>query len=370
MNRILLVLAAALLALPILMASAAIPETPAVTKGVSFVRSKFQLDGSYGATSAGQNFDAIYAVRAAGYNPARDHTDTNDSPVTWLAANAAAQTKPASAAKAALAAKAIGADPKAVNGIDLIARITSALDAKTGKYADDDFSQSVAMLGLACTGNTVAATAPAALKATQLKDGGWGFDGASDPDTTAIALQALLAAGTPKTDAAITKAITYIKTTQLPDGGWGFAPDSNASSTAFVVQALIAAGESLDIPVHITAGPSPTSYLLSQQNADGSFKGYDVAFSTNQVVPALAGRTFCNAADTPITRDSGAGPLLTHATPSVPPATPAPTLAAPGAPRTGSGESPTSSSLPLLTFAASLLAAAAAATTLSLRRRR
>ena len=126
MNRILLVLAAALLALPILIASAAIPETPAVTKGVSFVRSKFQLDGSYGATSAGQNFDAIYAVRAAGFNPARDHTDTNDSPVTWLAAHAAAQTKPASAAKAALAAKAIGADPRAVNGIDLIARITAA----------------------------------------------------------------------------------------------------------------------------------------------------------------------------------------------------------------------------------------------------
>jgi hypothetical protein len=367
MNRILLVLVAALLALPILVASAAIPETSATAKGVSFVRSKFQFDGSYGATSAGQNFDAIYAVRAAGYDPARDHTDTNDSPRTWLAANAAAQTKAASAAKAALAAKAIGADPKAVNGVDLIARITAALDAKTGKYADDDFNQSIAMLGLACTGNTLPASATAALKATQVKDGGWGFDGSSDPDTTAIALQALLAAGTPKADAAVTKAITYIKTTQLPDGGWGFAPDSNASSTAYVVQALIAAGESLDIPVYIKAGASPTSYLLSQQNADGSFKGYDVAYSTNQAVPALAGRTFCNAAETPITRDSGAGPLLSHATPTVPPP---PTLAAPGAPKTGSGESSTSSSLPLLTIGASLLVASAAATTLSLRRRR
>ena len=367
MNRILLVLAAALLALPILVASAAIPETAAVTKGVSFVRAKFQFDGSYGATSAGQNFDAIYAVRAAGYDPALDHTDTRDSPLTWLAANAAAQTKPASAAKAALAAKAIGADPKAVNGVDLIARITAGLDAKTGKYASDDFSQSIAMLGLACTGNTVSASATAALKATQGNDGGWGFGGSSDPDTTAVAIQALIAAGAPKTDAAVTKAITYIKTTQLPDGGWGYAPDSNASSTAFVVQALIAAGESLDIPIYIKAGKSPTSYLLSQQNADGSFKGYDVAYSTNQVVPALAGRTFCNAADTPITRDSGTAPLLTHATPTVPAS---PTLTAPGAPKTGSGEGSSSSSLPLLTIGAVLLAASAGATTLSLRRRR
>lgn len=373
MKRILAVAAAALLALPILFASAAIPETNAAGKGAAFIRHNFQFDGSYGKGAPGQNFDAIYAVRAAGYDPVKDYTDTGESPVTWLKANAAAQLKPAEAAKAALAAKALNQDPRAVGGIDLIARINAGLDATTGKYAADDFSQSIAMLGLACTGNTVPASASAALKATQVKDGGWGFQGTSDPDTTAIALQALLAAGVAKDDAAVTKAITFIKTTQLPDGGWGFAPDSNAASTAYVVQALIAAGQSLDIPNYIQAGASPASFLLSQQQADGSFLGFDPAYATYQVVPALAGRTFCNAVSTPITRDSGPGPLLSHPTPTVPPKSPtaaATQTAAPGAPNTGSGGAADGGSeLPLLPLGAVAIAIAASAGVVIARRR-
>ena len=244
MKRILAAAAAALLALPILAASAAIPKPHPLGTPPDYIRGHFQLDGAYGTGAAGQNFfDAIIAVRAAGYDPAKDHTDTNVSPVTWLHANVAAQTSAPSAAKAALAAAALGQNPKAINGVDLIGRISGGLNPVTGLYAADDFSQSIAMLGLACTGNTVPLSASTALKATQLKDGGWGFGGASDPDTTAIAVQALLAAGAAKDDPAVAKAVTFFKTTQLPDGGWGFAPDSNAASTAFVVQALSPPGK-------------------------------------------------------------------------------------------------------------------------------
>ena len=147
--------AAALLALPILAASAAIPETQSVGHAADYIRGHFQLDGAYGSGAAGQNFDAIIAVRAAGYDPAKDHTDTNVSPVTWLQANVAAQTTAPSAAKAALAAAALGQNPKAINGVDLIGRISGGLNPVTGLYAADDFSQSIAMLGLACTGNSV-----------------------------------------------------------------------------------------------------------------------------------------------------------------------------------------------------------------------
>jgi hypothetical protein len=364
MKRIFAAAVAVVLALPVLFASAAIPETAAVGQGAAFIRHNFQFDGSYGKGPAGQNFDAIYAVRAAGYDPVKDYTDTGESPVTWLKANVAAQQKPADAAKAALAAKALGQDPKSVlSGVDLIARINAGLDATTGKYAADDFSQSIAMLGLACTGNSVPASASAALKATQVKDGGWGFQGTSDPDTTAIAVQALIAAGAAKDDASVTKAIAFLRTSQLPDGGWGFAPDSNAASTAYVVQALIAAGQSLDIPNYIQAGASPASFLLSQQQADGSFLGFDAAYATYQVVPALAGRTFCNAPSTPITRDSGPGPLLSHPLPTVPPASTTATAtatAAPGAPNTGSG-SAGGGELPLLPLGAVAIAIAASA---------
>jgi hypothetical protein len=353
MKRTLFFILAALVALPILAASAAIPETKAVNSGAAYIASLQTPDGGYGGLSIGQNEDAILAVRAAGFDPAKDIAPGGKTPVDYLVANAASAVKPAEAGKAALAAKALGLDPKSVGGTNLIANINAGLDASSGKFAADDFSQAIAMIGLACTGNSVPASASSALKATQITpEGGWGFAGASDPDTTALAIQALLAAGVPKTDASITKAIGYIKTSQLPDGGWGFPPDSNANSTAYVVQALIAAGESLDIPVYIKAGASPVSFLLSQQNADGSFVGFNIPLATEQALPALAGRTLCNEAETAITQVRPQSTPTPSATASATPvgtstpsasATARPSLtAAPGAPATGSGSSASS----------------------------
>jgi Squalene-hopene cyclase C-terminal domain len=350
MNRIVLLLVAALCALPILVASAALPETAAVSRGANFIDSRIRADGSYGADSSGQDMDSILAIRSAGFDPSKDHLPGGKTPADYLNANAAAATTPAAAAKAALAAKALGLDPRAVSGTNLIANINAGLDSSSGKFADDDFSQSLAILGLACTGNSVPLAATVELKSTQVAtDGGWGFSGSSDADTTALAIQALIAAGTPKTDAAVTKAISYLKATQLPDGGWGFAPDSNTSSTAFAIQALLAAGESIDIPVYIKAGNSPVSYLLSQQVADGSFAGFDVLFATNQVVPALAGRTFCNAADTPITQ-LRTQPTATPTPPATATTSRATPSVAPAAPNTGSGTTHSGSN----TLAASL----------------
>ncbi len=382
MHRFVFLAAAALIALPIIVASAAIPDSASATRGADHIAAHERADGSYGVDSFGQNMDAIVAIRAAGFDPAKDQLPGGKTPAEYLAANAGTATQPATAAKAALAAKALGLDPTAVGGTNLIANVTAGLDSQTGKYATDDFSQSIAMLGLACTGNAVPASASTAIKSTQVNDGGWGFQGTSDPDTTAIAVQALLAAGVPNTDASVTKAITFLKTTQLADGGWGFAPDSNAASTAFVVQALLAAGESIDIPQYIQAGASPTSFLLSQQQADGSFLGFDSLYATFQVVPAMAGRTFCNAADTPITQvrqQPTATPSPTVTTTPVATTTPgstatpaattsATTTVAPGAPNTGSGSNGGGSNGQLPLFAGLLLIVSAGAGAVAVRR--
>ncbi len=370
MKRIAILLVAAICALPLLGASAALPQTDAALRGADYIYTQLRADGAYGSDSLGQTEDAIIAIRAAGYDPAKDHLAGGQTPADYFTANVASATTAAAAGKAALAAKALGLDPKSVNGTDLIATVNAGFDGTTGQYAADDFSQSLAMLGLACTGNSVPAAAATALKGTQVDDGGWGFSGASDPDTTALAIQALLAAGVSKSDSAVTKAITYLKTTQLPDGGWGFAPDSNTSSTAFAVQALLTAGESIDIPIYIQAGPHPVDYLLSQQATDGSFSGFDTLLATNQVVPALEGRTFCDAPATPITR------VRAPATPTPVPTTPTATATpvrttAPGAPNTGSGaaaEGPSARALEMLGIA--LLLTSIAGATLATRSRR
>jgi len=354
MRRLFLALAAAAAALPALAASAALPRPEAIEAGAAYIRTTQQADGGY-ASSPGQSMDAIFALRSAGYDPARE-TKGGTSPSGYLKANAAGAKTAASAAKAALAAKALGLDPKAVNGTDLIATVSSAYKAETGTYADDDFSQSIAMIGLACTGNPVGAKAADALRGKQVaKDGGWGFAGASDADTTAIAIQALLAAGVPKTDPAVVKALAYLKATQGNDGGWGFDPAaSNASSTAYAVQALIALGEDPAAAAWAKGGVTPIAYLLGQQTADGSFKGFDTAYATNQVLPALAGRTFCNAPETAVTRTA---PVATVSPSPVTPPT-VTTPVAPNPPSTGNsaGASGGRDELPVILMAVVLLA--------------
>ena len=321
LKKLILPITAALAALPILLASAAAPAKD-LARAATFVVSTQQADGGFGGSGAGQTMDAIYALRAAGIDPATVMKG-GKSPADFLKANAAAAVKPAAAAKAALGARALGLDPRNVNGTNLIANITAGYDAARGEYAGDAFSQSIAMLGLSCTGNALPSGAIVALRKAQIADGGWGFGSDSDADTTGIALQALVASGAGASDGAVVKAVAYLKKTQGTDGGWGFDPaESNTSSTAFVVQALIAAGEDVDGATYRKGTVGPMAYLLSQQVADGSFKGFDAAFATNQVLPAIAGRTFCNAADTPI------APIA---------AQPAPRPAAPLPPNTGNG---------------------------------
>lgn len=380
MKRLLFVIAGAAL-LPAVALAASLPQPQAATRGASYLASLQQPGGGFGGGSIGADVDVIIAIRAAGYDPARLAASDGTTAAEYVKAHAATATKPADAAGIALGAIAVGLDPANIGGTDVTAAITSGFDASTGRYAADDFSQSIAMLGLACTGGSVAPSAVAALESAQVHaDGGWGFQGTSDPDTTAIAVQALLANGVPTADPAVTAAISYFKASQLPDGGWGYAPASNVNSTAYVVQALIAAGQ--DPVTYVKGGVDPVSYLLAQQRPDGSFPGVSGEIATEQVVPALAGRTFCNAAATTITHQGTPPVANVTATPpgsatgtatTTPPAT-ATTLATgvpgrtqertPAAPDTGSGAGSSSrptgalvAALALLTLGGGLAAA-------------
>ena len=328
MRRLILLLAGVLAIFPVL-ALAALPESAAVARGAAFIRTTQQADGGFGGFGDGQTFDAIYALRSAGIDPATVTTG-GKSPADFLRTKAASQDKPANAAKAALAAVAMNLDPRNVSGTDLVSRVEAGYNATTGRYGADDFTQSVAVLGLVCTGNAAPNRAILALRTSQLADGGWGFEGASDPDTAAVAAQALVAAGIPASDATLTKALTYFKKTQAADAGWGFDPTSgNASSTAFVVQALLALGENVESAAYRKGAATPVSFLVSQQEADGSFKGFDPGFAANQVLPALAGRTFCNAPRTVVHAAPPTAPPAVTATPARP--------TAPLPPNTGSG---------------------------------
>lgn len=267
----------------------------AVSNGVTFIRSTQDDTGGFGPF--GQTVDAIIAMRAAGLEPGTVRSGSHSAEDFFAAHIAEAGESPALAAKAALGAMALDLDPTQAGGTDLTALTRSGFDPSTGLYTADAFSQALVILGLACTGNEVPDAAYDALRIAAVEDGGWGFAGASDPDTTALSIQALLTDSRSGEDAHIEAALNYLETTQMDDGGWGYG-ESNTSSTAFVVQAALAAG--FEPATRFTAG-DPISYLLSQQGDDGGFAGYDRGFATNQVVPALAGRSYCDAPATPVT---------------------------------------------------------------------
>ncbi len=269
-------------------------ERDAALRGAEYLRGAQESDGGFGGFGPGQTFDTVFAFRSVGIDPATVTTDGN-SPADFLRANLEEVTESAGlAAKAALAAVAMGLDPRDVDGVDLIGAIVGFHDEDSGAFADDAFSHGLAVLGLACTGNDAPNGALEYLREAQLDDGGWGFEEDGDPDTTAIALQAYIAGGGSAADETGSAALAFFAETQASDGGWGFEPDeSNANSTAYVIQALMAAGE--DQAGYAINGATPMEALLALQQEDGSFAGFDPVFATAQTVPALAGRTFCDA---------------------------------------------------------------------------
>jgi hypothetical protein len=104
----------------------------------------------------------------------------------------------------------------------------------TGEYDSTQFgpfSHAEAMLGLLAVGETVDETAVSFLLNAHTS-GDWG-----GPDSNGIALNVLGQLGVPALEA-----VAHLQATQLPDGGWGFDV-SNPSSSSEVVQGLKASGE-------------------------------------------------------------------------------------------------------------------------------
>ena len=126
---------------------------------------------------------------------------------------------------------------------------------------------------------------------TQLEDGGWALSGTvADPDTTAMALQAL--SFYPKeAEAAISRGVARLSTLQQPGGGYTAWGASTSESISQVLMALCMLGISPDDARFVKNGRTLLDALLSFRLEDGSFRhlsegGYDV-MATHQAMLAL-----------------------------------------------------------------------------------
>jgi hypothetical protein len=283
---------------------AATPATSAALEAsVAWLVGQQMDDGGFpgfaGTSDPGVTCDAVSALAAASI-AGLDVAEPLARAYEFLAAGALeySLTGTGQAAKLVLAAVAAGEDPRDVGGIVALELVEKGANEDTGIYGLGVFDHALALLALAAAGEDVPEAAFDALAATQLDDGSWAFDGstaegAGDSNTTAMVVQALVAAGQVDSPL-IPPALAYLASIQTESGGFAFqqgeAMTPDANSTALAVQALIAAGLNPSAPdLH-----DPAAALAGFQNPSGAFRYNDDApddnlFATVQAIPALVG---------------------------------------------------------------------------------
>jgi hypothetical protein len=275
------------------------PTFVAASDALEWMREQQQADGSY--TDAfggiGASVRALVALGAAGYDPADWGSPNLLDFLTVISRTETADyaaSKAEQAGKLALAAAWAGQDVADFAGINLPISITTHYSPMTGAYGAGSGGTVWAILGLHAMSETVPAEAVAFLKSVQNADGGWAWNEwgtSSETQHTATVVEALLAAGEDPQSAEIASALAFIESARNEDGGFAYMPpgDSDISSSAYVLQALLSAGQN---PHGNWCSSVQGAYLQAVQQADGSYPGYSVLYSTQEVIPALMQRPF------------------------------------------------------------------------------
>jgi squalene cyclase len=252
-------------------------------------------DGGFGSGySKGSDIsatsDAVIAIAAADISLSSVTNAAGLTPLDYLKSQVASASLTAGQyAKIALAVKAAGLDPAQFGGKNLQALITQGYDEQSGIYGDTLYADASAILALASTGASVPSAAITALEAKQSASGGWAFMGSGTPDvdTTALAVQALIAAGQPAKSGAAGKGLGYLHSLQNSDGGFpyqspsDYGTDTNANSTGLAAQAIIASG---DQPESWAApNGNPLSALVNLQQPSGAIAYQSAGASDNML---------------------------------------------------------------------------------------
>lgn len=310
-NKLLLVTLATILVLALATPVLAIAPDVAVDEAITWLKTQQNADGGFSngftpESNLSTTTEAVIAMAAAGQDPgvaaaggaaALDYVygQVQSGGVDGVGLRS----------RVVLALVSAGLDPANFAGQDLVGQIQAAYEAETGSYGGSIFDQTLAMLALANAGHSVPGGAVDYLMAHQNTDGAWNFQGdtaalSGDTNTTAMAIQALVAAGQKDRTG---EALAYLKRVQNEDGGWPYqnpspyGTETDANSTALVLEAIYAVGQTPGD--WYVDGADPVGALLALQNDNGSFSFQasfpgDNVLATIQAVPAVAGVTLAN----------------------------------------------------------------------------
>jgi len=284
-----------------------------IANGLAWLRTQQQEDGGFTngfseGADLGTTCDVVLALAAAGEDINDWVSDAGNSPLDYLEARVAGGDIAliGEKAKVSLALLALGQDPTSFAGADLIGDIQADFDESTGSYGSSIYDQALIIVALVQADQPVPAGAVDFLIDSQSDNGTWALfgdteDAVGDTNTTALAIQALIASGRA---AEIDPALDYLHTVQNNDGGFPYqnpseyGTDTDANSTAIVYQALVAAGEALDD--WAPEGVDPLAALVSLADPESGAFFWQAAvpapnaLATAQAIPAISGYTFVN----------------------------------------------------------------------------
>ena len=300
-----------------------------IEAGLSYLQAQQQADGGITGFSGVSDPDttarSVIAFTTAKKSVRDVASSEGKSMLDYLAAQAITFTHdttgtlfPGRAGLLITAVKLAGEDASGFGGMDLAGELEASFHPDTGAYsstakadfssgAASDLSQAWTILGLGLEGRQVPVSATNYLIDTQAGDGSWG---ASDPDTTALAVTALLVSGNMTNQSqTIQNAIQYFHVTQAPSGGWKPSWDTdplNADSTGWILEALISAGEDIRGQSWNTQQANPLDALMSMQKPDGSIGGtYANSYSTAEAIIGLSGIPLANLGVEPASHKAG-----------------------------------------------------------------
>ncbi|MCL2471875.1 MAG: hypothetical protein FWF25_09105 [Propionibacteriaceae bacterium] len=244
---------------------AALPATPSTTHGsanaglaaawiAAQLAASDDVMGSGSSTDWGLTIDALFSLASAGVGKeqiAATAAKINASGTAYIGTSASLATSWPAVAKTALALEVAGLDPAAmpVSGgtRNLLADLRSVVNADGSFGASDNiFSHALALLALARSTGGVPPIATNWLLAQQCMDAtsanvgsfGWSRDCSSpDPDSSAMDVQALRAAGVADDSAPMIAAQAWLASQQDPSGGVASFGTLNTNSTGLLAQA-------------------------------------------------------------------------------------------------------------------------------------
>jgi hypothetical protein len=213
-----------------------------------------------------------------------------------------------------LSALPLGFDPAAFdpagngNAVDLVAMLDSGCSANSASFGSVFWDTLYGMLAKKLVCGAVPSSAIATVRDAQQVNGGWNFNGdptASDvdPDSTALAIEALIASGSDHTDPSVAKALQFFAAQQQASGAWqAFGGSDDTNSTSLVVMAIAAAGfdptvscwrDTADSGLAGAAYASPDAWLRAQQQSDGHIASeyYIYGVNTSATAQAVEGLT-------------------------------------------------------------------------------